>query len=224
MSLWLRLNFYYSSFMNQDFPNKIPVFPLSGVIYFPNTSLPLNIFEKRYLDLVEDCMKNDKFMGMVQSVKGDEQLYDVGCLGKIENFKKTQDGRVLVNLSGLSRFEIINEISNSKLYREFEVKYKRFDSDLITNAGDNINTKEMQVLLDKAKIFFRKSGLLLNWKELERLPHNQQIDTLAMISPVSNEEKQKLLETITPLSKIKILSEIIEFYLLGDNYDNYTIQ
>ena len=82
----------------------------------------------------------------------------------------------------------------------------------------------MQVLFEKAKIFFRKSGLLLNWKELERLPHNQQIDTLAMISPVSNEEKQKLLETITPLSKIKILSEIIEFYLLGDNYDNYTIQ
>lgn len=224
MSLWLRLNFYYNNFMNKDFPNKIPVFPLSGVIYFPNTSLPLNIFEKRYLDLVEDCMKTDKFMGMVQSIKGDEQLYDVGCLGKIENFKKTQDGRVLVNLSGLSRFEIINEISNSKLYREFEVRYKKFDSDLITNAGDNINTKEMQVLFEKAKIFFRKSGLLLNWKELERLPHNQQIDTLAMISPVSNEEKQKLLETITPLSKIKILSEIIEFYLLGDNYDNYTIQ
>jgi len=210
--------------VKKKFPNKIPIFPLSGVIYFPNTNLPLNIFEKRYLDLIDDCIKNDKFMGMVQSVNGTDQLYDIGCLGKIENFKKTEDGRVLVNLNGLSRFEIISEINNSKLYREFEVKYQKFNADFNESTENNIDTKERQLLFKKTKTFFKKSGLLLNWKELERLPDNQQIDTLAMISPVSNEEKQKLLETITPLNKIKILSEIIEFYLHAENYENNTIQ
>ena len=224
MSLWLRLDFYYSTFVKKKFPNKIPIFPLSGVIYFPNTNLPLNIFEKRYLDLIDDCIKNDKFMGMVQSVNGTDQLYDIGCLGKIENFKKTEDGRVLVNLNGLSRFEIISEINNSKLYREFEVKYQKFNADFNASTENNIDTKERQLLFKKTKTFFKKSGLLLNWTELERLPDNQQIDTLAMISPVSNEEKQKLLETITPLNKIKILSEIIEFYLHAENYENNTIQ
>ena len=135
--------------MKDIFPNKIPVFPLSGVIYFPNTNLPLNIFEKRYVDLVSDCMKKNKLMGMVQSYGNADQLYNVGCLGKIEDFKKTEDGRILVNLNGLSRFEIINEIDNSKLYREFEVKYHKFRNDL---SADNENIiSEWKKLIDSAR-------------------------------------------------------------------------
>ena len=95
--------------MKNKFPSSIPIFPLSGVIFFPKTNLPLNIFEERYIELVNDCFKNDKFMGMVQSKEEKNEIYNVGCLGKISDFQKTEDGRILINLSGLIRFEIKKE-------------------------------------------------------------------------------------------------------------------
>ena len=103
--------------MDKKFPKKIPVFPLSGVIYFPKTNLPLNIFEDRYLDLVNDCFRNDKLMGMVQQKKENSLVYKVGCLGKINDYQETSDGRVLINLTGITRFEITKEITNQKKYR-----------------------------------------------------------------------------------------------------------
>ena len=116
--------------MKKDFPNLIPVFPLPGVIFFPKTNLPLNIFENRYLDLVNDCIKTNKLMGMIQSKRNTNEVYKVGCLGKISDFKKAEDGRILINLTGLTRFEVKKEINTSKLYREFEVEYNKFDLDL----------------------------------------------------------------------------------------------
>ena len=107
-----------------NFPNSLPVFPLSGVIFFPKTNLPLNIFEQRYLNLVNDAYNKDKFMGMVQCQKGGKNVYQVGCLGKISDYKKSKDGRILINLTGISRFKIQEEIYNKKLYREFKVEYK----------------------------------------------------------------------------------------------------
>ena len=91
----------------KNFPSKIPVFPLSGVIYFPKTNLPLNIFEQRYLNLVNDAYNKDKFMGMVQSKKEGKSVYQVGCLGKISEYQKSKDGRILINLTGVSRFKIL---------------------------------------------------------------------------------------------------------------------
>ena len=208
--------------MKVIFPNKIPVFPLSGVIYFPKTNLPLNVFEKRYLELVNDCMKNNKLMGMVQLIGDTNKVYRVGCLGKIEALKKTDDGRILLNLNGLTRFEIIKEINSDKLYREFEVNYNKFKNDL--ELDNNIDEKERQILFNKSKSFFKKFGLLLNWKEFEKLQFLEQINTLAMIAPISNEEKQKLLETISSTDKVKILSEIIEFYLYDSSSKKNTIQ
>ncbi len=209
--------------MKNDFPNKIPIFPLSGVIFFPKTNLPLNIFEKRYLDLVDDCMKTNKLMGMVQSKKNVGDVYSVGCLGKISDFKKADDGRVLINLTGLTRFEIKDEINTSKLYREFNVKYDKFSLDL--NESENyLKEKEINHLFEKSKNFFKKNGLLLNWLEFNKLDHNQQVNTLAMIAPISSEEKQKLLETVTINEKSKILSEIIEFYLYDKISNRITIQ
>ena len=209
--------------MKNDFPNKIPIFPLSGVIFFPKTNLPLNIFEKRYLDLVDDCMKTNKLMGMVQSKKNVGDVYSVGCLGKISDFKKADDGRVLINLTGLTRFEIKDEINTSKLYREFNVKYDKFSLDL--NESENyLKEKEINHLFEKSKNFFKKNGLLLNWLEFNKLDHNQQVNTLAMIAPISSEEKQKLLETLTINEKSKILSEIIEFYLHETSSTNITLQ
>ncbi len=204
----------------KNLPKVIPVFPLNGVIYFPNTNLPLNIFEQRYLDLVNDTFKKDKLMGMVQSQKSGQKVYKVGCLGKISNLQESKDGRILINLTGITRFKILEEINNNKLYREFRVDYKNFESDL-KNISGNKSTEE---LMNKAKVFFKKNGLLLNWKEFEKLDKIQKINTLSMISPVTNEEKQKLLEALTVEDKIKTLEDIISFYLHEINFNSQTIQ
>ena len=210
--------------MKSFFPKQIPIFPLSGVIYFPRTNLPLNIFENRYLELVNDCMKNNKLMGMIQSQKNENKLYNIGCLGKIIDFNKSSDGRILINLSGVTRFEIIDEIKNNKDYREFNVEYKKFEIDLNKISNENTNLVLLNALIEKTKDFFKKNGLLLNWQEFRKLDIEQQINTLSMIAPISNEEKQKLLETILIKDKIKILSEILEFYLHDKNMEKFTIQ
>ena len=204
----------------KTFPKTIPVFPLSGVIYFPKTNLPLNIFEQRYIELVNDTYNKDKLMGMVQSQKNGDQVYKVGCLGKISDLQKSQDGRILINLTGITRFNIIKEVRNNKLYREFDVDYKNFDLDLKSFSEDH----EVESLMDKAKVFFKKNGLLLNWREFEKLDEVQKINTLSMISPVTNEEKQKLLEALTIKDKIQTLENIISFYLHDVNFNNQTIQ
>ena len=98
--------------MKQNLPKIIPIFPLSGVIFFPKTNLPLNIFEPRYLTLINDCIKSNKYMGMIQSKERSSDVYSVGCLGKITEHKKTKDGRMLVNLTGINRFEVSSEINN----------------------------------------------------------------------------------------------------------------
>ena len=204
----------------KSFPEQIPIFPLSGVIYFPKTNLPLNIFEQRYLDLVNDSIRKDKLMGMIQSKRKDEEVYKVGCLGKISDFQKSKDGRILINLTGITRFEILEEQENSKLYREFKVDYKKFNLDL-NPALEEINTGS---LMKKIKIFFKKSGLLLNWKEFKKLDNTQKINTLAMIAPITNEEKQKLLESISLKEKIETLEDVINFYLHEVDFGNQTIQ
>jgi Lon protease-like protein len=204
----------------KKFPGIIPIFPLSGVIYFPKTNLPLNIFEQRYLDLVNDAYNKDKLMGMVQSKKADNTVYDIGCLGKISDYQKNKDGRVLINLTGISRFKILKEVSNKKLYREFQVNYDSFSED-INDTNSQTNSSD---LMENAKVFFKRNGLLLNWKEFEKLDPTQKINTLAMIAPITNEEKQKLLETISLENKVNTLDSIISFYLHETNFNNQTIQ
>ena len=206
--------------MFNKFPLIIPVFPLSGVIYFPKTNLPLNVFEQRYLSLVNDVVKKDKLMGMIQSTKINDKVYNVGCLGKINDYQKGKDGKILINLAGLTRFEIIGEIENSKLYREFKGNYEKFTLDT-KPVIEKVNTV---LLMKKAKIFFEKNGLLLNWKEFEKLDEVQKISTLAMIAPITNEEKQKLLESVSLNEKVQTLQDIINFYLHEVDFDNQTIQ
>ena len=206
--------------MNEKFPTQIPIFPLSGVIYFPKTNLPLNIFEQRYLNLVNDAYDKDKLMGMVQSRKENNSVYKIGCLGKISDYQKSADGRILINLTGVTRFQILDEVFNKKLYREFKVDYTNFIED-INMSEKNINTEQ---LMEKAQTFFKRNGLLLNWKEFKKLDLTQQIDTLAMIAPVTNEEKQKLLESISLENKVKSLDSIISFYLFETNLNNNTVQ
>ena len=207
-----------------DLPKTIPVFPLSGVIFFPNTNLPLNIFEPRYLALVSDCMKSNKYMGMIQAKHNTSDVYSVGCLGKITEHKTTNDGRLLINLVGVTRFQIKTELNNNKLYREFIVDYEKFSDDLKKVNEEIKSFDEVSELYKKTKIFFKKNGLLLNWNEFEKLDENQRINTLAMIAPISNEEKQTILEAVQLKTKTKTLSEIINFYLHDQTENKATLQ
>jgi|TARA_B110000211_G_C13995817_1_gene516133 Lon protease-like protein len=210
--------------MKFNLPNTIPIFPLSGVIFFPKTNLPLNIFEPRYLTLINDCIKSNKYMGMIQSKKNMSDVYSVGCLGKITKYKKTKDGRMLVNLTGISRFEINSEINNDKIYREFEVSYEKFSEDQDLIKKQKIMLEKIKKIYEKTKVFFKKNGLLLNWSEFEKLDEVQKINTLAMIAPISNEEKQMILESVHVNSRTEVLSEIIEFYLHENSTSEITLQ
>ena len=207
-----------------NLPKTIPVFPLSGVIFFPNTNLPLNIFEPRYLALVSDCMKSNKYMGMIQAKHNTSDVYSVGCLGKITEHKTTNDGRLLINLVGVTRFQIKSELNNNKLYREFIVDYEKFSDDLKKVNEEIKSFDEVSELYKKTKIFFKKNGLLLNWNEFQKLDENQRINTLAMIAPISNEEKQTILESVQLKTKTKTLSEIINFYLHDQTENKATLQ
>ena len=224
MPLGLSPFFYYNLTMKIKLPNIIPIFPLSGIIFFPKTKLPLNIFEPRYLALVNDCYKSNRYMGMIQEKKNSSDVYSIGCLGKITEQKKTKDGRVLIGLTGISRFEINSEITNDKIYREFQVSYEKFSEDLEEEKKQRLVKEKIDSIFQKTKIFFKKNGLLLNWNEFEKLDLDQKINTLAMIAPISNEEKQTILESVHIDSKTKVLSNIIEFYLHENSFNNPTLQ
>ena len=204
----------------KSYPDIIPVFPLGGVIYFPRTNLPLNIFEERYLNLVNDAYAKDKLMGMIQTKRENNEVYNVGCLGKISDYQKSADGRILINLTGIIRFKILNEQKKTKLYREFKVTYESFENDL----NEEVLETNSANLMEKVKIFFKKNGILLNWKELEKLDSQQKINTLSMIAPISNEEKQKLLEALTIKDKIETLENILSFYLHEGSFNTKTVQ
>ena len=224
LSLGLSSFFYYNFSVKTKLPYSIPVFPLSGIIFFPRTNVPLNIFEPRYIALVDDCFKSNKYMGMIQTKRNSSDVYSVGCLGKITEHKKSKNGRLLINLTGVSRFEIKSEIENNKIYREFKVSYEKFIEDLEEEKKQTLMKDEIEKVFQKTKIFFKKNGLLLNWNEFEKLEQNQKINTLAMVAPISNEEKQTVLESINIDSKTKVLSEIIEFYLHEESVGSVTLQ
>ena len=157
---------------------------------------------------------------MIQSKKSNKEVYKVGCLGKIDDLQKSKDGRILINLTGLTRFEVLKEIDNTKLYREFRVNYEKFSMDL-DPVKEKIN---IEPLMKKAKTFFERGGLLLNWKEFEKLDEIQKVNTLAMIAPITNEEKQKLLESVSLKEKVNVLGNIVNFYLHEVNFNNQTVQ
>ena len=209
--------------MNFDLPKKISVFPLRGAIFFPKTNLPLNIFEKRYVNMVEDALKGDKYIGMIQSNKVDGGVFKVGCLGKIDKHERMSDGRILINLKGLSRFRIKEEIENKKLYREFLVNYDDFKKD--TNLKEYKVKDELLIkLINNSKKYFYQQGMLIDWKEISKLEAFQQIYTLAMISPFSASEKQKVLEVADLNEAANTLNEITKFGFYEDNMNKDKLQ
>ena len=206
-------------------PNKIPVFPLSNFIIFPRTTVPLNIFEPRYIDMIDDAMKSNRIIGMVQPKKSDQNipvLYNIGCAGKITSFNETNDGRYLIVLDGISRFKIIEELKNDKLYRECSVSFDNFHNDFEENK-EEIKFSDIEFIFKKFKSMFIKQGYSINWKEFEKQSLDQTINTLAMASPFSLEEKQSLLETINLNDRKKKIEEILSTYTF-DSYNNKTLQ
>ena len=211
-----------------DLPKKIPVFPLSNFIIFPKTTIPLNIFETRYIEMINDSMSSNKLIGMIQPLsqnivnQEDISLHQVGCLGKIVSFKETEDNRYLIELKGLIRFQIINEIKSKKKYREYEVDFKRFNHDLI-DKKEQLKFSDLELIFKNLKTLFEKKGFIINWKELEKQSLDETINALAMASPFSLEEKQVLLEAENLNIRKNKIAEILTTYTY-DIFDNTTIQ
>tara|TARA_Y100001970_G_scaffold44989_1_gene56390 strand:+ start:3617 stop:4261 length:645 start_codon:yes stop_codon:yes gene_type:complete len=209
-----------------NFPNTVPVFPLSNFIIFPETTVPLNIFEPRYIQMVDDCMKSHRMIGMVQPKKtgksGKPDLYEVGCMGKITSFNETDDNRYLIILNGITRFNITEEIKTKKLYRECKISFNNFLEDL-NKVPEKIKFSDLELIFKNLKSLFKKQGYIINWKELEKQSLDQTINALSMASPFSLEEKQILLESVDLNTRKERLEEILNTYLV-DSPDNKTIQ
>ena len=211
-----------------NFPKKIPVFPLSNFIIFPKTTVPLNIFEPRYIDMINDSMKSDKLIGMIQPLRQNNieqtvpDLHQVGCLGKIVSFKETENGLYLIELKGMVRFEIINEIKSTKKYRECEVNFKRFNHDL-NDSKEQLKFSDLELIFKDLKALFEKRGFIINWKELEKQSLDETINALAMASPFTLEEKQVLLEAENLNIRKNKIADILNTYTY-DIFDNTTLQ
>ena len=211
----------------EDLPNKIPVFPLSNFIIFPKTTVPLNIFEPRYIDMINDSMKLNKLIGMIQPKTSNikqikPELHEVGCLGKITSFRETEDGRFLIEIKGLIRFRKITELDTENKYRVLKINFKDFYQDL-ENKKENLKFSDLELIFKDLKSLFEKRGFIINWKALEKQSLDETINALAMASPFSLEEKQVLLEAKNLDNRKEKISQILSTYTF-DNFDNTTIQ
>ena len=210
----------------KNLPKIIPIFPLSNFIIFPYTTVPLNIFEPRYLEMINDSMKTNKFIGLIQPKKNNINsildLHEIGCLGKITRFEDTSNGKYLIDLNGLSRFKIIKEIKNNKPYRECEISFEDYSDDLNLHKED-LKFSDLEIIFKDLKSLFEKKGYIINWKSLEKQNLNETINALAMASPFSLEEKQILLESKNLEIRKNKIAEILSTYNY-DNFDNTTVQ
>tara|TARA_Y100000816_G_C26078574_1_gene568126 strand:+ start:60 stop:707 length:648 start_codon:yes stop_codon:yes gene_type:complete len=212
----------------EELPKTIPVFPLSNFIIFPKTTVPLNIFEPRYIEMINDSIRTDKFIGMIQPKSINDEnslipsLHKIGCLGKITSFSEAEDGKFLIDLKGIIRFKILKEKKTEKLYRTFEINFDDYIDDL-NDKKQNLKFSDLELIFKDLKQLFEKRGFIINWKALEKQSLDETINALAMASPFSLEEKQVLLEAINlDLRKNKI-AEILSTYTF-DEYNNTTLQ
>ena len=222
----------------EDLPKIISIFPLSNFIIFPNTTVPLNIFEPRYIDMVNDSMSHSKLIGVIQpkikpttygifdavELKNhlNPDLHEIGCMGKITSFKEIEDGKFLIELKGIIRFQIIKEIQSKKKYREYEINFSNFYDDLDVKI-ENIQFSDLKLIFKDLKKLFEKRGFIINWKGLEKQSLDETINALAMASPFTLAEKQILLEAKNLQTRKKKISEILTTYSF-DNYNNTTVQ
>ena len=211
-----------------DLPSKIPIFPLSNFIIFPKTTVPLNIFEPRYIDMINDSMRTNKLIGMIQpkahknTVNIIPKLHNIGCMGRIVSFKETNDQRFLIELKGIIRFEIQEEIDSKKKYREFKINFEKFYNDL-SEKEENLKFSDLELIFKDLKNLFEKRGFVINWKALEKQSLDEIINALAMASPFTLEEKQVLLEAKNLEIRKNKIADILTTYTF-DQYNNSTVQ
>ena len=201
--------------ISKKLPTKIPIFPLSNFIVFPETTVPLNIFEPRYLEMINESMSSNRIIGMIQpkekSSSKNPELFDVGCACKIISFNETDDGRYIIIIKGINRFKRINEIKNTKLFRELTVDYSNFINDK-NSEEETFQFSKIGKILDELKILFEKRGYQINWKDLEKQNVYQTLSALSMASPFSILEKQILLESKNLEERKNKFEEILNTY------------
>ena len=211
-----------------NLPKILAVFPLSNFIIFPKTTVQLNIFEPRYIDMINDSMKSNKLIGMIQPKNSknnkteNPELHEIGCMGKIISFKETEDSRYLIEIKGIIRFKILNEIQSDKSYRECKIDFQNYFEDL-DGKKEEVKFSDLELIFKNLKSLFEKRGFIINWKALEKQSLDETINALAMASPFTIEEKQVLLEAKSLNIRKSKIAEILTTYSF-DQYDNTTIQ
>lgn len=203
-------------------PNEFSIFPLPGALLLPGGRLPLNIFEPRYLAMVQDALGLGRVIGMIQPdpsrpiTPTGPGLYRVGCLGRITSFSETEDGRFLVTLTGLTRFTISVELEMQRGYRRIRADFGRFPGDL---HGDTDGV-DREVLLDALRTYFNVRGFEANWDAIEEMPDGVLVSTLAMVCPFEPAEKQALLEAATTEERSKALLALLRIGAHASSDDN----
>jgi len=211
-----------------ELPQRIPVFPLSGVLLLPRGQLPLNIFEKRYLSMIDDAMKGDRIIGMIQpnadqTPKGEiPVLFPVGCAGRITQISETGDGRYHLTLTGVSRFRIIEEVKAQTAYRQCDVDYGPYVTDFRANHGEN--DVDRDGVIRTLKEFADTNKYEIDWDGLGEVPNEALVNALAMMSPFGAKEKQALLEADDLKGRAEVLVAITEFELARGKSDGMRLQ
>ena len=200
-------------------PDVIPIFPLKGVVMFPDTYLPLNIFEPRYLKMIDHAISNEnRLIGMIQPKNSNEKddrqnFHSVGCAGKIIKFEETDDKRYLITLKGLVRFNLISEKTNDQKFREANINWENFSKDL----NINVNSSDLKTLKTTLKKYFQIKNIRANMDAIDTFNDYNFADQITMICPLENNEKQLLLETTSILKRNKLLQTILDSYISEEN-------
>ena len=199
-----------------DMPPTLPVFPLTGVLLLPRGYLPLNIFEPRYLMMVDDALKSDRLIGMIQPRMSDDggkgPLFETGCAGKITSFLETGDGRYEITLTGICRFRTAKEVSNGTPYRRMQADWARFDKDF--TPGDCLDI-DRPLLKQMLKDYFAKHDLSCDWDAIDGAPDGRLITCLSMICPFDPGEKQALLEADCCRDRARKFMSLLEMAIQG---------
>jgi Lon protease-like protein len=205
----MRLNPFVASY--DQLPCTLPIFPLSGAIIMPGSELPLNIFEPRYLNMVSDALSSHRMIGMIQpdpTAMGDTGLCHTGCAGRITQYRETSDGRIEMVLIGVCRFDLGEELPTTRGYRLITPQWSRFADDYSDHEG--ILSTSHDLLIQTLKAYFQSKGLEVDWAMLERLSTVRLINSMSMALPLSEADKQVLLETVQPLEHLQTFIAILE--------------
>jgi hypothetical protein len=193
-----------------DLPQVIPVFPLPGAILLPRGQLPLNIFEPRYLNMIDDAMAGERVLGMIQPVGGPQRLPSlsaVGCAGRITGFAETSDGRYLVTLTGVARFRVASEMPTQTPYRQVRATFAPFEADLTATTGGEAFDRE--TFLGALRAYLERRQLEIDWDTADAAPQEALINSLSMALPFEAAEKQALLESLTLSDRVAVLTALM---------------